>query len=115
MKFETRKLRAAVAAVVVTGVAAGLVMPTAAFAVAAPLPAGVAMPDTELLQVAAVMADPKVKSAQMALMTQKFNPGSTDGKMGPKTRAAVKAFQKAHNMAQTGELDAATLGALGVR
>ena len=43
MKFETRKLRAAVAGVIVTGVAAGLVMPTAAFAVAAPLPAGVAI------------------------------------------------------------------------
>lgn len=35
-----------------------------------------------------------------------------DGKFGPKTEAAVKAFQKQHGLPQSGQLDAATMTAL---
>jgi hypothetical protein len=37
-----------------------------------------------------------------------------DGHMGPKTVAALKAFQKQHNLKVTGKLDRATAKALGV-
>jgi hypothetical protein len=38
--------------------------------------------------------------------------GEIDGKIGPKTKAAIKRFQKAKGIAQTGELDDATASAL---
>jgi peptidoglycan hydrolase-like protein with peptidoglycan-binding domain len=37
-----------------------------------------------------------------------------DGHMGPKTVAALKAFQKQHHLKVTGKLDSATAKALGV-
>ena len=37
-----------------------------------------------------------------------------DGKMGPKTQAALKEFQRARGLAPNGELDKATLTALGL-
>jgi peptidoglycan hydrolase-like protein with peptidoglycan-binding domain len=36
-----------------------------------------------------------------------------DGKMGPKTRAALKSFQSSHNLKPTGRADPATVKALG--
>jgi peptidoglycan hydrolase-like protein with peptidoglycan-binding domain len=36
-----------------------------------------------------------------------------DGKMGAKTRAALKAYQSAHKLKPTGQPDAATYKALG--
>jgi peptidoglycan hydrolase-like protein with peptidoglycan-binding domain len=58
-------------------------------------------------------SDPEVMSAQDALNKQ--GAGLTaDGKMGPKTRAAVKSFQQAHGLKATGKLDQATKTALGL-
>ena len=37
---------------------------------------------------------------------------TVDGKMGPKTRAALEAFQKAHGLKATGRVDKATIAAL---
>jgi peptidoglycan hydrolase-like protein with peptidoglycan-binding domain len=37
-----------------------------------------------------------------------------DGKSGPKTREALKAYQSAHNLKATGRPDAATMKALGI-
>jgi peptidoglycan hydrolase-like protein with peptidoglycan-binding domain len=39
---------------------------------------------------------------------------SVDGRMGPKTVAAVKAFQQQHKLKATGKVDSATAKALGV-
>lgn len=36
-----------------------------------------------------------------------------DGHMGPKTRAALKAYQSAHKLKATGQPDSATVKALG--
>jgi peptidoglycan hydrolase-like protein with peptidoglycan-binding domain len=36
-----------------------------------------------------------------------------DGKMGPATVAALKAYQQQHNLKATGKVDAATMKALG--
>ncbi len=41
-------------------------------------------------------------------MNKGHNPGSIDGIMGPQTRAAIKAFQGANGLKQTGRLDAQT-------
>jgi len=52
-----------------------------------------------------------VKSAQEALNKNGANL-AVDGKMGPKTRAAIKAFQQGHGLKVTGHLDQATMAAL---
>ena len=41
-------------------------------------------------------------------------PGGADGQFGPATRAAVVSFQSSKGLAQSGEIDAATAGALGI-
>jgi lipoprotein-anchoring transpeptidase ErfK/SrfK len=46
--------------------------------------------------------------AQLALARLGISSGSLDGRVGPQTRAALRAFQQKEGMAVTGELDAAT-------
>ena len=60
-------------------------------------------------------ADPRVRQAQQALANLKFNPGPIDGRLGPRTRAAIMDFQDARRLPKSGELDAATLQALNIR
>ncbi|HRT09857.1 MAG TPA: L,D-transpeptidase [Candidatus Paceibacterota bacterium] len=50
--------------------------------------------------------------AQVALARLAISPGSIDGLVGPQTRAALRAFQHAHSLTPSGELDAATRAAL---
>lgn len=54
----------------------------------------------------------KVLETQKELKAAGFNPGPLDGIFGPKTQAAVKSFQKAHNLAQDGIVGPKTWGAL---
>jgi Putative peptidoglycan binding domain len=49
-----------------------------------------------------------VRDAQRALKAKGFDPGPIDGKMGPRTSAAVKEFQGKENLTETGTLDAET-------
>jgi Putative peptidoglycan binding domain len=49
-----------------------------------------------------------VRDAQRALKAKGFDPGPIDGKMGPRTSAAVKEFQDKENLTATGQLDAET-------
>lgn len=56
-------------------------------------------------------ADP-VKAAQRALKARGYDAGDADGRMGPKTRAAVRKFQKDEGLEVTGRLDAPTLARL---
>ena len=56
----------------------------------------------------------EVKSAQKALKAKGYDPGASDGAMGPRTRAAVRNFQKAEGLRATGRLDADTRSKLGV-
>ena len=58
--------------------------------------------------------DEKVKAAQQALKDKGHDPGSVDGRMGPKTQAALRDFQKAQGMQATGRLDAKTMQSLGI-
>ena len=49
-----------------------------------------------------------IKEAQEQLKAAGFNPGPVDGHMGPETRAALRDYQAAHKLPQTGKLDRAT-------
>lgn len=51
-------------------------------------------------------------AGQVALDRAGFSPGLIDGRSGPKTTAALRAYQAARGLPQTGRFDAATRGAL---
>jgi Putative peptidoglycan binding domain len=55
-----------------------------------------------------------VRSVQQALNDKGYNAGSVDGQWGPATEDAVRRFQQASGLPQTGELGRSTLVALGV-
>ena len=54
------------------------------------------------------------KEVQEALKAKGNDPGPIDGKMGSKTRAALKAFQESNGLKGTGELDSQTADKLGI-
>ncbi len=62
----------------------------------------------------ACFGDVTVLGAQEALKRGGFNVGPLDGILGPRTQAALRAFQQQRGLARTGQLDQDTLGALGV-
>jgi len=47
---------------------------------------------------------PNVRQIQIALKNAGYDPGRIDGKMGKKTREAIKAFQKAKGLAVDGKM-----------
>jgi Putative peptidoglycan binding domain len=49
-----------------------------------------------------------VRQAQIALRDSGFEPGRIDGMMGPRTQAALRQYQAAQGLPQTGRLDATT-------
>ncbi len=57
-------------------------------------------------------AEPGVEAAQRRLAELGFDPGPVDGITGPRTRKAVRAFQKANALRPSGRLDAKTLNKL---
>jgi len=56
----------------------------------------------------------QVERAQQALRDKGQDPGPIDGIMGLRTKAAVKNFQRAEGLRETGRLDSETLTKLGV-
>jgi hydrogenase-4 component B len=56
----------------------------------------------------------QVKAVQKALQDKGMDPGPIDGVMGPKTMAALKAFQKDQKLTESGRLDDQTRDKLGV-
>jgi len=55
-----------------------------------------------------------VRAIQQALKDKGHDPGEIDGKMGPKTQAALKDFQSKEGLKATGRMDAETMTKLGV-
>jgi len=55
---------------------------------------------------------PSTKNIQMALTSAGFDPGKIDGKMGQKTRDAVRAFQTANDLKVDGKVGKETWGLL---
>lgn len=53
-----------------------------------------------------------ILQAQALLQKLGFDPGAADGSMGPKTRAAIEAFQRSANLPVTGTVDADLIKAL---
>jgi peptidoglycan hydrolase-like protein with peptidoglycan-binding domain len=58
--------------------------------------------------------DEKIKQVQQKLKDQGHDAGPVDGVMGPKTQAALKGFQSAKGLKDSGQLDRETMAALGV-
>ncbi len=56
-----------------------------------------------------------ISKSQQALKDKGYDPGPVDGKMGPKTRAAVRSFQKKSDLPANGKLAGRTLEGLGVQ
>ncbi|GGE93290.1 SEL1-like repeat protein [Stappia taiwanensis] len=56
-----------------------------------------------------------VRQAQELLIKRGFDPGTADGRVGPRTREAVRAFQMTAGLPVTGEIDAALLKALAAQ
>jgi hyperosmotically inducible periplasmic protein len=57
----------------------------------------------------------QVMAFQQALKDKGFDPGPIDGTVGPRTTAAVRAYQKAENLTMTGEMNPDTATKLGVK
>jgi peptidoglycan hydrolase-like protein with peptidoglycan-binding domain len=57
----------------------------------------------------------QVKAVQQALKDKGHDPGAVDGKMGPKTQAALRDFQSKEGLTASGRLDADTMAKLGVQ
>jgi len=55
-----------------------------------------------------------VRRAQVALTEKGFYDGPTDGVSGPRTRAAIREFQRTRNLQETGQLDERTVQELGI-
>jgi peptidoglycan hydrolase-like protein with peptidoglycan-binding domain len=56
----------------------------------------------------------QVKAVQQALKDKGHDPGEVDGKMGPKTQAALRDFQGKEGLKASGRLDSDTMTKLGV-
>ena len=69
-----------------------------------------------LLAVSAANAayDPEVEAVQRALTERGYDPGIIDGAMGWRTRGALREFQRAAGILDTGRIDDATRTALGL-
>ena len=57
----------------------------------------------------------QVMAFQQALKDKGFDPGPIDGTVGPRTTAAVRAYQKAEHLTMTGEMNPDTAAKLGVK
>jgi peptidoglycan hydrolase-like protein with peptidoglycan-binding domain len=55
-----------------------------------------------------------VMAVQQALKDKGHDPGMIDGKIGPRTHAAIADYQKAEGLKQTGRLDDETRAKLGM-
>ena len=64
---------------------------------------------------ASVHADPLVAAVQTKLTRLGYYNGQADGAWGSQTAAAVRRFQVAQELRVTGELNPATLNALGLK
>lgn len=55
-----------------------------------------------------------VRQAQEKLMSEGFDPGAVDGRLGQQTRQGLKDFQESRGLEPSGQLDPQTIAALGL-
>ncbi len=60
----------------------------------------------------AVTGTLSIREMQRALQQAGFDPGAIDGKLGKRTRAAIRAFQQAHGLAVDGRIGPQTVAKL---
>ena len=60
------------------------------------------------------MSADEIRQAQQKLKDDGDYTGQVDGKMGPKTAAAIKKFQQSNGLPRTGHLDQQTASKLGI-
>lgn len=65
-------------------------------------------------QAGAAQGNANVKKAQQELQDKGYYKGNIDGLMGPQTHSAIRQYQQAENLPQTGNLDSKTASGLGV-
>jgi hypothetical protein len=78
--------------------------------IAASLSAAVQAPEAAESEL--VLDRPARRLIQQALASEGFDPGTPDGQFGPRTRAAIRAWQAARGAPETGYLDAVQAGVL---
>lgn len=66
-------------------------------------------------EVPAVLPPNDVNGVQQTLLDKGYYRGKVDGVLGLRTRAGIRAYQKAENLPATGHLDQETAARLGVR
>lgn len=91
----------------------GLLVPEVKYTTQAPLAITTAMPRTLRLR-RPRMSGVVVEHLQRALKKAHFDPGPVDGEYGPKTAAAVAAFQLTKGLVPDGEAGSKTMKALGL-
>lgn len=93
---------------------AGVLVATSAFAQATTGSPPKDQPSSQAEKARGAGGKEQVKAAQQALKDKGLYDAEVDGIMGPRTREAVREFQKTENLKATGRLDAETLARLGV-
>jgi len=91
---------------------ASIPVPNAAAPVSAPVSAPVPAPAEAAVRPA---ADPVLTRIQTILSQQGLYTGEIDGLMGPKSAAAIRAWEKTNGYAETGQATPALLDAMGAR
>jgi len=94
---------------------AGIVFLLLATGISAPRPTLPASGPNLSKEVPAIGHRNDVKKMQQTLRDKGHYRGDVDGVFGLRTRASIRAFQKAENLPVTGQLDTQTAGKLGVR
>ena len=63
---------------------------------------------------AELLPDPMIEAVQRELDERGYDPGEVDGLTGRRTRGAIREFQRSAGLPDTGQIDDATLAALGL-
>jgi peptidoglycan hydrolase-like protein with peptidoglycan-binding domain len=83
--------------------------------ISAPRPSPLPVTGTGEDGVPAAAPENELKRTQQALRDKKHYRGKVDGSFGLRTRAGIRAYQKAESLPITGQIDTQTAAALGVR
>ena len=78
-------------------------------------PRSAAGPDSDKRKVAAFVVNNEIRKMQEILRDKGHYRGKIDGVLGLRSRASIRAYQKAENLPITGQVDTRTANGLGVR
>jgi len=92
----------------------GIILVLLAAGISGPRPSPLPVTSTGDEGVPAAAPENEVKKTQQALRDRKHYRGKVDGSFGLRTRAGIRAYQKAESLPITGQIDTQTAAALGV-